>query len=207
MIHFPYGSPLTDIELCQLALLYIKIFRHFFKVVGNLVVYIIRSKRIEISIAVSLFIGFCYKLVSHLVVVMAVLAVCVVSGNLFPVFVVQDCGNICFHIFFPVVPAAAIFSDFVRVGKNQIFVPGSFHYGFKFCASNRIISTGHTHYQIIVFNQVPSTPEQIIIWVRHKHHFVVTLQIKGVQVGCSYMWQIQVRIKKIKLMAGKGNRA
>ena len=90
MIHFPYGSPLTDIELCQLALLYIKIFRHFFKVVGNLVVYIIRSKRIEISIAVCLFIGFCYKLVSHLVVMMAVLTVCIVSGNLFPVFVVQD---------------------------------------------------------------------------------------------------------------------
>ena len=138
---------------------------------------------------------------------MAVLAVCVVSGNLFPVFVVQDCGNICFHIFFPVVPAAAILSDFVRVGKNQIFVSGGFHYRFKFCASNRIISTGHTHYQIIVRNQMPSSPEQIIIWVCHKHHFVVTLQIKGVQVGCSYMWQIQVRIKKIKLMAGKGNRA
>ena len=96
MIHFPYGSPLTDIELCQLAFLYIKIFGHFFKVVGNLVVYIILSKRIEISIAVCFYIGFFYKLVSHLVVVMAVLAVCVVSGNLFPVFVVQDCGNICF---------------------------------------------------------------------------------------------------------------
>ena len=138
---------------------------------------------------------------------MAVLAVCVVSGNLFPVFVVQDCGNICFHIFFPVVPATAILSDFVRVGKNQIFVSGGFHYRFKFCASNRIISTGHTHYQIIVLNQMPSAPKQIIIRVRHKHHLVVTIQIKGVQIGSSYMWQIQVRIKEIKLMAGKGNRA
>ena len=48
MIHFPYGSPLTDIELCQLALLYIKIFGHFFKIVGNLVIYIIFSK-IEVA--------------------------------------------------------------------------------------------------------------------------------------------------------------
>ena len=136
---------------------------------------------------------------------MTVLTISIVGGNLFPIFVVQNSGNIGFHILSPVTPTAAIFSDFVRVGKNQIFVPGSFHYGFKFCASNRIISTGHTYYQIIILNQMPSAPEQIIIRVRHKHHLVVTLQIKIVQIGSSYTGQIQVRIKKIKLMSGKCN--
>ena len=143
----------------------------------------------------------------HLVVVMTVFAVCVVSGNLFPVFVVQDGGNICFHILFAEVPAAAIFSDFVRVGENQVFVSSGFHHGFKLCASHRIISPGHAHYQIIILNQMPSAPEQIIVRVRHKHHLVVPVQIKGIQVGGCYMGQIQIRIKKIKFMSGKGNRS
>ena len=54
---------------------------------------------------------------------------------------------------------------------------------------------------------MPSAPEQIIIRVCDEHHLVVTIQIKGVQIGSSYMGQIQVRIKKIKLMSGKDNRA
>lgn len=41
MIHLSYGSPLAGVELSQFALLDVKVFRHFLKVVGNLVVYII----------------------------------------------------------------------------------------------------------------------------------------------------------------------
>ena len=185
----------------------VEVFGHFFKVVGDLVVYIIFSKRIKIGIAVRLFIGFFYKLVHHLGVGMTVFAVCVVSGNLFPVFVVQDGGNICFHILFAEVPAAAFVANFVRVGETQVFVSSGFHHGFKLCASHRIISPGHAHYQIIILNQMPSAPEQIIVRVRHKHHLVVPVQIKGIQVGSCYMGQIQIRIKKIKFMSGKGNRS
>ena len=48
-----------------------------------------------------------------------------------------------------------------------------------------------------------SAPEQIIIWVCDEHHLVVTIQIKGVQIGSSYMGQIQIRIKKIKIRKKK----
>ena len=45
---------------------------------------------------------------------------------------------------------------------------------------------------------MPSAPEQIIIRVCHKHHLVVTIQIKGIQIGSSYMGQILGKDKKDK---------
>lgn len=118
MIHFSDSSPLAGVEAGQFAFLDVEIFGHFFKVVGNFVVYIIFSKRIEICAAASFFIFFLYKLMGHLVVLVAVFAVRVVGGHLGPVFVIQDGGDVCFHVFFPEGPGAPAFPDFVRIGEN-----------------------------------------------------------------------------------------
>ena len=88
MVHFPNSRPLAGVEFGKFAFLDVEIFLHFFKVVGNLVIYIIFSKRIEICLAASFFIFFFHKLMGHLVVLVPVFAVRVVGGHLGSGFVI-----------------------------------------------------------------------------------------------------------------------